>query len=127
MDFKFNGIANDSFEFELDLKTSNHLNKSGKRYESIQIPGRSENLIIDLGIKNNKSIKDTLYLQAPNGLKKAIDQIENWIQGTTGYKLLEYKDGYRYNAICSGEIEVEELFDNVAQITITYEASEVKE
>ncbi len=126
MDFKFNGIANDTFDFELYLNLSDHLDKSAKNYESISIPGRSDNLIIDLGTKQNKIITDTLYLIADN-LKIAVDKIEEWLQKPLGYKLLEYNDGSKFYAICKGGIKVSKLYDRAAQITITYETCEVKE
>lgn len=124
MDFSFDGKTNEDFTFKLVLVTSDHLTLPQKDYESIPIPGRSDNLIYDTGLTKSKVITDTCYLVSSD-LYTALRWIKNWLQVPLGYRTLTYKDGASFNAIVKGEIKVDVIFDTAAQITIQYEANEV--
>ena len=52
MHFTFNGV--NSQQYGLKVKQSNHLTRPAKKIESIEIPGRTGNLIIDDGSKKNQ-------------------------------------------------------------------------
>ena len=124
MDFSFNSKTNEDFNFKLVLVTSDHLTLAQKNYESIEIPGRSDNLIIDLGLTKNKTISDECYLVADD-LYLALKEIRTWLMSPLGYQILTYSDGSSFNAIVKGDIKVKVLFDTAAQISIQYEANEV--
>ena len=124
MEFSFNSIANTEFDFKLVLVTSDHLTLAQKDYESIAIPGRSDNLIVDLGLTKNKTITDVCYLVSDN-LYLACKEIRTWLMSPLGYQTLSYEDGSSFNAIVKGDIKVKVLFDTAAEITIQYEANEV--
>ena len=124
MEFSFNSTTNKDFDFKLVLVTSDHLTLAQKNYESIEIPGRSDNLIIDLGLTKNKTITDVCYLVSDN-LYLALKQIRTWLLAPIGYQQLEYEDGSSFNAIVKGDIKINVLFDTAAEVTIQYEANEV--
>ena len=58
--FTFNGTTSTSKK--LKCKDINHLSFASKSYESIKIPGRTGNLIIDDGSLKNKDIEITALL-----------------------------------------------------------------
>ena len=124
MEFSFNSKANTEFDFKLVLVASDHLTLAQKDYESIAIPGRSDNLIVDLGLTKNKTITDTCYLVSDN-LYLACKEIRTWLMSPLGYQTLSYEDGSSFNAIVKGDIKVKVIFDTAAEITIQYEANEV--
>ena len=51
MYFTFNGTSSE--RYGLKVKNSNHLSRPAKKIESISVPGRTGNLIIDDGSKEN--------------------------------------------------------------------------
>ena len=124
MEFSFNSKGNTEFDFKLVLVTSDHLTLAQKDYESIPIPGRSDNLIVDLGLTKNKPITDVCYLVSDN-LYLACKEIRNWLMSPRGYRTLSYEDGSSFNAIVKGDIKVKVIFDTAAEITIQYEANGV--
>ena len=124
MDFSFNSKANTEFNFKLVLVTSDHLTLAQKDYESIAIPGRSNNLIVDSGLTKNKTITDVCYLVSDD-LYLACKQIKDWLISPIGCRILRYGDGSSFNAIVKGDIKVKVLFDTAAEITIQYEANGV--
>ena len=60
MHFTFNNISSETFG--LKVKSTNHLSLPAKKIESIEIPGRTGNLIIDDGSRRNLSIEVVCYL-----------------------------------------------------------------
>lgn len=125
MDFTFNKISASSKG--LKIKDSNHLSRPSKAYESIKVPGRTGNLIIDDGSFNNKEIEITCFLdrrQAKDLITKA-KEIGNWLQGETGYKELSFSDGSNFKAICSNQIDISQTIKNFAEVVIRFEVYEV--
>lgn len=109
----------------LKLKTTNHTNLPSKSYESIKIPGRTGNLIIDDESYNNKTI-ELVFLWDLRGLdiRSNINQLRDILQAHRGYKDLIFGDGYIFNAICSNEIVFNEIVENYYEVNIVFEAFE---
>lgn len=122
--FTFNGVS--SKTHNLKCKEINHLSFAAKSYESIKVPGRTGNLIIDIGDKKNKTIPIAAYLdlREENNKKIVITNLKNWLMGHVGYKTLLFDDGIEYQAIVSGEIDFKEKFKDYYEINITFECVE---
>ena len=125
MYFKFNNISSETYG--LKIKTSNHLSRPAKKIESISVPGRTGNLIIDDGSKENLQIELACYVDSrPNkNLKKTMKDIGSWLQDPIGYQLLEFSDGATFKAVCMHQIDVNEIIRYFAEVTIRFDAFEV--
>lgn len=123
--FTFNGVS--SKTLNLKCKEINHLSFAAKSYESIKVPGRTGNLIIDTGDKENKTIPIVAYLdlRKENDKKIVITNLKKWLIDHTGYKKLLFDDGIEYQAIVSGEIGFKEKFKDYYEIDINFECVEV--
>ena len=141
--FTFNEIS--CKEYGLKCKDISHISFAAKSYESIKIPGRTGNLIIDDGSYENKTVTITAYLdlrnipierpvigQDDNGnpvygenQEDRITNIKKWLIGHTGYKQLVFDDKFSYNAIVKGEITFSEMFTDYYQVDIDFECVEV--
>ena len=124
--FTFNGTSSTSKN--LKCKDISHLSFAVKSYESIKIPGRTGNLIIDDGSYENKAVEIVAYLDLRGKTaaqkKTAINDIKTWLIGPTGYKVLKFDDTIEYKAICKG-VEISEVFNDYLEISIEFEAVEV--
>ena len=150
--FTFNEIS--CKEYGLKCKDISHISFAAKSYESIKVPGRTGNLIIDDGSYDNKTVTIVAYLDmrpipierpiigwnevedpttgelVPEPIygenrEDRITYIKEWLIGHTGYKTLIFDDKFTYNAIVSGEITFNEIFNDYYQITIDFECVEV--
>lgn len=123
--FTFNGVS--SKTHNLKCKEINHLSFAAKNYESIKVPGRTGNLIIDTGDKKNKTIPIVAYLdlREENNKKLVITNLKKWLMGHEGYKTLLFDDGIEYQAIVSGEIDFKEKFKDYYEVSINFECVEV--
>ncbi len=124
--FTFNGIT--SASKNLKCKDISHLSFATKSYESIKIPGRIGNLIIDDGSYENKSVEVVAYLDLRGKTaaqkKTAINDIKTWLIGPKGYKVLKFDDTIQYQAICKA-VDISEAFNDYLEISISFEAVEV--
>ncbi len=123
--FTFNGVS--SKTHNLKCKEINHLSFAAKSYESIKVPGRTGNLIIDTGDKGNKTMPIVAYLdlREENNKKLVITNLKKWLMGHTGYKTLLFDDGIEYQAIVNGEVDFKEKFKDYYEIDINFECVEV--
>jgi len=126
LEFTFNGQS--CKNFGLYVQTSNHLNSFEKNIESIKVPGRTGNLLIDDGSYKNKIIEIECLLKADFltneniSLYQASVNISNWLKNHKGYKPLIFNDGANFNAVCINQIEFEKLINNFASVLITFDA-----
>lgn len=142
--FTFNGVS--SKDMKLKCKEINHFSFAAKSYESIKIPGRTGNLLIDDGSYENKMVSVVAYLDfrdvpiyrpiigydpeteepiyGENRLDK-INKIKEWLIGHTGYKALTFDDLFEYQATVNGQVEITELFTDYFQLSIEFECIEV--
>ena len=127
MHFTFNNISSETFG--LKVKSTNHLSLPAKKIESIEIPGRTGNLIIDDGSRRNLSIEVVCFLdcRADKNIAFKTRQISNWLQGPIGYRKLVFSDGVTFNAICNNQIDIAELINYYGEIMIHFDAYEVIE
>ena len=141
--FTYNGTS--CKEYGLKCKDISHISFAAKSYESIKIPGRTGNLLIDDGSYKNKTITITAYLDMRDipierpiidwdsqnrpiygeNQEDRIMNIKKWLIGHTGYKTLLFDDKFTYNAVVNGEVEILELFTDYYEITINFECVEV--
>ena len=123
--FTFNGTS--SKTYNLKCKEISHFSFASKSYESIKIPGRTGNLIIDLGDKENKTIpiSANLDLRGISNKKTLITNIKKWLLNHTGYKTLLFDDGFEYQAIVNSEVIFNEIFKDYYEININFECVEV--
>lgn len=123
--FTFNGIS--SKTHNLKCKEINHFSFAAKSYESIKVPGRTGNLLIDTGDKENKTVPVIANLDLRKASDKAlvVKNIKVWLQGHTGYKTLLFDDGVEYQAIVNGEVSFTELFKDYYEVSINFECVEV--
>ena len=124
--FVFNDVS--SRTYNLKCKEINHLSFGAKSYESIKVPGRTGNLIIDDGSYENKTIEIVAYLdlrgKTAKEKKTAINGIKTWLIGPKGYKVLKFDDTIEYKAICKG-VDISEVFNDYLEVSIEFEAVEV--
>ena len=125
INFTFNGVS--STTHGLKCKEINHFTFSSKSYESIKVPGRTGNLLVDDGSYENKVIPVTAYLdlRTVENKKTVVNNIKKWLIGHVGYKTLTFDDTVEYQAIVNGEVTFTELFTNYYEIEINFECVEV--
>ena len=125
--FTFNGVS--STTHKLKCKEINHFTFSSKSYESIKVPGRTGNLLVDDGSYENKVIPVTAYLDLRTVENKitVVNYIKKWLIGHVGYNTLTFDDTVEYQAIVNGEVTFSELFNNYYEIEINFECVEVIE
>ena len=125
--FSFNNTSSNSDAIKVLVKSSTHLSIQGKTVEFFPIPGRSDALIIDEGVKPNKDVTVIFIVdeRATKNLKGKLTTIENWLVNTTGYKKLTFNDGYSFDAAVNGGVEVKKIYDNVAECTVKFSCKAV--
>ena len=125
MYFTFNGKSSE--RYGLKVKNSNHLSRPAKKIESIAIPGRTGNLIIDDGSKENLQIELECFVDARSNanLPQLAKQIGAWLQDPIGYQTLTMYDGMSFKAICTNQIDISEIIDNFGEVSIRFDATEV--
>ena len=92
MYFTFNGTSSE--RYGLKVKNSNHLSRPAKKIESIAIPGRTGNLIIDDGSKENIQIELDCFVAARSNanLHFLNKKIGDWLQDPIVYQMLSMYD-----------------------------------
>lgn len=121
MKFTMNNKTNRDLNFT--VKTSNHLTKSKKKLEFIDIPGRTGALIIDEGARENFTLIIQGYLDARiSNLKKVCDELDIWLNGTTGYQTMTFDDGTILQVVFIGEINPDYIIKNFGELTLEFSA-----
>lgn len=119
--FSFNNESNDVFK--LIVKKSNHLAKGKKRIELIHVPGRTGDLIVSDGSRENLNIEIQCYLDAVNDtLVNYINKIDEWLNDHEGYKPLVFHDGTKFLAVFTGQICTEKICDSLGELTLNFSA-----
>ena len=145
--FTFNNISCKTYG--LKCKEISHLSFAAKSYESIKVPGRTGNLLIDDGSYQNKEVFVEAYLdmrQIPierpiidydltdtnnpipiygENREDRIAAIKQWLIGHVGYKELTFDDKFTYQAIVKDTVQLEEVFTDFYSVAITFECVEV--
>ena len=121
MIFTINNKTNKDFNFK--VKSSNHLLRPKKRLEFISIPGRTGDLILDEGARENFNLIIEGYIDArKTNLKTLCDNLDNWLNSTTGYQNITFDDGTVLKAVLISEIDVNEVVKNFGELTLEFSA-----
>ena len=121
MIFTINNKTNKDFSFK--VKSSNHLTKSSKKLEFISIPGRTGDLIIDEGARENFNLVIEGYIDGrKSNLKTLCDNLDNWLNSTTGYQTITFDDGTVLKAVLINEISPVEVVKNFGELSLEFSA-----
>ena len=121
MIFTINDKTNKDFNFR--VKSSNHLLKSRKRLEFISIPGRTGDLIIDEGSRENFNLIIEGYIDGRNSsLKQLCDNLDNWLNSTTGYQVITFDDGTVLKGVLISDINPNEVVENFGELILEFSA-----
>ena len=121
MIFTINNKTNKDFNFK--VKTSNHLIKPKKKLEFISIPGRTGDLILDEGARENFTLIIEGYIDArETNLKTLCDNLDNWLNSTTGYQTITFDDGTVLKAVLISEIDPNEVVKNFGELSLEFSA-----
>ena len=121
MIFTINGKTNKDFNFK--VKSSNHLTKSKKKLEFISIPGRTGDLIIDEGARENFNLVIEGYIDArETNLKTLCDSLDNWLNSSIGYQTIAFDDGTVLKAVLISEINPTEVVKNFGELSLEFSA-----
>ena len=119
--FTINNKTNKDFNFK--VKSSNHLTKPKKKLEFISIPGRTGDLILDEGARENFTLIIEGYIDArETNLKTLCDNLDNWLNSTTGYQTITFDDGTVLKAVLISEIDINEVVKNFGELTLEFSA-----
>ena len=121
MIFTINNKTNKDFNFK--VKASNHLIKPKKKIEFISVPGRTGDLIIDEGARENFNLVIEGYIDArESNLKTLCDNLDNWLNSTTGYQTITFDDGTILKAVLISEIDPVEVVKNFGELSLEFSA-----
>ena len=121
MIFTINNKTNKDFNFK--VKSSNHLLRSKKRLEFISVPGRTGDLILDEGARENFNLIIEGYIDArKTNLKTLCDSLDNWLNSTAGYQNITFDDGTVLKAVLISEIDPVEVVKNFGELTLEFSA-----
>ena len=121
MIFTINNKTNKDFNFK--VKASNHLIKPKKKLEFISIPGRTGDLIIDEGARENFNLVIEGYIDArESNLKTLCDSLDNWLNSTTGYQTITFDDGTVLKGVLISEINPVEVVKNFGELSLEFSA-----
>ena len=121
MIFTINNKTNKDFNFK--VKASNHLIKPKKKIEFISVPGRTGELIIDEGARENFNLVIEGYIDArESNLKTLCDNLDNWLNSTTGYQTITFDDGTILKAVLISEIDPNEIVKNFSELSLEFSA-----
>ena len=121
MIFTINNKTNKDFNFK--VKSSNHLLKPKKRLEFISIPGRTGDLILDDNSRENFNLVIEGYIDGrKTNLKILTEQLDSWLNSTTGYQSIAFDDGTVLKAVLISEIDPIEIVKNFGELTLEFSA-----
>ena len=121
MIFTINNKTNKDFNFK--VKSSNHLLRPRKKIEFISIPGRTGDLILDEGARENFNLIIEGYIDGrKTNLKTLCDNLDNWLNSTTGYQNITFDDGTVLKAVLISEIDPVEVVKNFGELTLEFSA-----
>ena len=121
MIFTINSKTNKDFNFK--VKSSNHLLRPRKRLEFISIPGRTGDLILDDNSRENFNLVIEGYIDGrKDNLKTLTEQLDSWLNSTTGYQNITFDDGTVLKAVLISEISPVEVVKNFGELSLEFSA-----
>ena len=129
--FKWNAISSTYHNLEV-INILGKYSMPKKQYQSIEVPGRTGNLLIDTGARLNKqiTIECCLVCTGLDDIRTAakLKEVQEWLLSPIGYKILEFPDGTKFNAIVSDVVDVVHRYsNNIFTMTLIFECYEVSE
>ena len=122
MIFTINNKTNKDFNFK--VKSSNHLTKPRKKLEFVSIPGRTGDLIIDEGARENFNLVIEGYIDTreSDNLVELCNSLDLWLNSTTGYQTITFDDGTVLKAVLINEISPVEVVKNFGELSLEFSA-----
>ena len=121
MIFTINNKTNKDFNFK--VKSSNHLLRPRKRLEFISVPGRTGDLILDEGARENFNLIIEGYIDGrKSNLKTLTEQLDLWLNNSKGYQNIVFDDGTVLKAVLISEIDINEVVKNFGELTLEFSA-----
>ena len=121
MEFTFNDIS--SRDFNIKIKESNHLSIPKKKLEFIEVQGRTDNLIIDEGCREMLDIQLECFIDCRDeSTSEYAINLDNWLNGSSGYQDLIFDDGTILKAIFVGQIDFNEVTRDFNEIILQFKA-----
>lgn len=126
--FSLNGVWSTEFNIQI-MSIQGRYNIPKKQYESIEVPGRTGNLLIDTGATLNKDITIECCLDCTplddEQINVKMKAISNWLINAIGYQDLVFSDGGRFKAIAKDIVVDHRRKDNIFIFNIVFECYEV--
>lgn len=126
--FSLNGVWSTEFNIQI-MSIQGRYNIPKKQYESIEVPGRTGNLLIDTGATLNKDITIECCLDCTplndEQINIKMKAISNWLISAIGYQDLVFSDGGRFKAIAKDIAVDHRRKDNIFIFNIVFECYEV--
>lgn len=120
--FIFNGI--NSKDMGLEIIQFPEIIKPERNIQTINIPGRSNNLYIDQKTYNNYTLSITCCINTLKS-KKNIDKITSWLNGFGDLIISQEKDKI-YNACIKNSISISDVIWLFPKFTIIFEVQPLK-
>ena len=121
MEFTFNNA--NSRDFNIKIKKSNHLSIPKKKFEFIEVQGRTDNLIIDEGCREMLDLEIEAFIDCRDLDSKTYAlRLDNWLNNTKGYTDLVFDDNTTLKAIFVGQIDFNEIVKNFNEILLQFKA-----
>ena len=121
MEFTFNNKS--SRDFNIKIKKSNHLSIPRRKFEFIEVQGRTDNLIIDEGSREMLDIEIEAYIDCreDNTYSYAL-RLDEWLNSSNGYQDLIFDDNTNLKAIFVGQIDFNSITKNFEEILLQFKA-----
>ena len=121
MEFIFNNKS--SKDFNIKIKKSNHLSIPRKKLEFVEVQGRSDNLVIDEGVREMLDIEIEAFIDCRNSDTYSYAlMLDNWLNGSVGYQDLIFDDNTTLKAVFVGQIDFNEIVNNFSEILLQFKA-----
>ena len=122
MIFTINSKTNKDFNFK--VKSSNHLTRPRRKMEFISIPGRTGDLIIDEGARENFNLVIEGYIDTreSDNLVELCNSLDLWLNSTTGYQNIVFDDGTALKGVLVSDIDIKEVVKNFGELSLEFSA-----
>lgn len=122
--FTYGAISSTSFHFAFE---ADNLKSFERDFELKEIPGRSDELIIDNKRKKNKILNIEGHIDCKGVEAKIVaSKFNNWLVGEVKYKPLFFSNDLTdYEAIVIGDIDIKEVIKGVLSVKFQFSCREV--
>lgn len=122
--FVYGAISSTSFHFAYE---ADNLKSFERDFELKEVPGRSDELIIDNKRKKNKIVNVEGHIDCKGVEAKIVsNKFNNWLAGEVKYKPLSFSNDLTdYEAIVIGDIDIKEVIKGVLSVKFQFSCKEV--